>query len=175
MVIEVACDPYSEQILFHHESLLMPWKRPLEAPKVADILPQVRQMVLDGRYREAAEFALKSMNKGPIKINTFAHPTIPAFIMHLDSPGTTAVKNYLRTVDFESSEVRVYWTDERGDWVRLAFASRPDNVVVQWLTAPAGHSVNARISLQRGGGGKRHWEWFHWRASRANTGARSVR
>src|SRR5512146_310647 len=28
MNIEVTCDPYSEQILFHHESLLMPWKRP---------------------------------------------------------------------------------------------------------------------------------------------------
>jgi hypothetical protein len=152
MVIEVACDPYSEQILFHHESLLMPWKRPFEAPKVADILPQVRQMVLGGKYRDAAEFALKVMNEGPIKINTSAHPTIPAFMMHLDSPGTTAVRNYLRTVDFESSEVRVYWTDERGDWVRQAFASRPDNVVVQWLTAPAGQSVNARISLQRGGG-----------------------
>ena len=151
IVIEVACDPYSEQVLFHHESLLMPWKRPLEAPKVADILPQVRQMVLDGKYREAAEFALKTMNEGPIKINTFAHPTIPAFMMHLDSPGAPAVSNYLRTVDFESSEVRVYWTDERGDWVRRAFVSRPDNVVVQWLSAPAGQQVNARIALERGG------------------------
>ncbi len=47
MTIELMGDPYAEQILFHHESLLMPWKRPLEAPKVADIFPQVRQMVLD--------------------------------------------------------------------------------------------------------------------------------
>ena len=51
MNIELMGDPYSEQILFHHESLLMPWKRPLEAPKVADIFPQVRQMVLDGNTR----------------------------------------------------------------------------------------------------------------------------
>jgi hypothetical protein len=51
MVIEVACDPYSEQILFHHESLLVPWKRPFEAPKAADVFPQVRQMVSDGKYR----------------------------------------------------------------------------------------------------------------------------
>ncbi len=32
MNIEVACDPYSEQVLFRHESLLVPWKRPFEAP-----------------------------------------------------------------------------------------------------------------------------------------------
>ena len=50
MNIELTCDPYSEQILFHHESLLMPWKRPLEAPNVAEIFPQVRQMVMDGKY-----------------------------------------------------------------------------------------------------------------------------
>ena len=52
MVIDVACDPYAEQILFHHESLLMPWKRPFEAPNVASIFPQVRQMILDGKYQE---------------------------------------------------------------------------------------------------------------------------
>ncbi len=77
MNIEVTCDPYSEQILFHHESLLMPWKRPFEAPKVADIFPQVRQMVLDGKYQEAIEFAFKEMEKGPIKRNTMAAPHRP--------------------------------------------------------------------------------------------------
>jgi alpha-L-fucosidase 2 len=43
MNIEVMGDPYSEQVLFHHESLLMPWARPLEAPKIADLFPQVRK------------------------------------------------------------------------------------------------------------------------------------
>lgn len=37
MNIELMGDPFSEQILFHHECLLMPWKRPLEAPRVANI------------------------------------------------------------------------------------------------------------------------------------------
>ena len=29
MNIEVTCDPYSDQVLFHHESLLMPWRKSL--------------------------------------------------------------------------------------------------------------------------------------------------
>ena len=147
MNIEMACDPYSEQILFHHESLLMPWKRPLEAPNVSDIFPQVRQMAMDGKYREAIEFAFKEMEKGPIKLNTFGHPTIPAFLMRLDFPKTSSVKDYLRTVDFESSEAKIYWNDERGEWLRQTFTSRPDNVVIQLLAAPKGKSVNARIAL----------------------------
>ena len=74
MNIEVMCDPYAEQVLFHHESLLMPWKRPFEAPKAAVVFPQVRQMVLDGKYQEAIELAFKEMNKGPVKQNTFPAP-----------------------------------------------------------------------------------------------------
>jgi hypothetical protein len=149
MNIELMGDPYAEQILFHHESLLMPWKRPLEAPQVADIFPQVRQMVMDGRHGEAIALAMQRMNESPIKQNTEPHLTLPAFLMQLDFPKTASVKNYLRTVNFENSEIKVAWTDEHGDWLRQTLTSRPDNVVVQWLTAPAGQSVNVRISLQK--------------------------
>ena len=155
MVIEVTCDPYSDQILFHHESLLVPWKRPFEAPKAAEVFTQVRQMVLDGKYQDAIELAFKEMNKGPIKQNTGPHPTIPAFLMRLDLPKTASVKEYLRTVDFESSEVKVHWSDERGDWVRQTFTSRPDDVVVQYLTAPNGQHVNVRIAVQKYSRGRR--------------------
>jgi alpha-L-fucosidase 2 len=151
MVIEAACDPYAEQILFHHESLLMPWKRPFEAPNVAHIFPQVRQMVLEGKYEEAIEFAFKEMDKGPVKVNTWPHPTIPAFMMHLDSAKSASVTSYLRTVNFESGEVTVYWSDEHGDWLRQAFVSRPDNVVVQLLTPPKGQSLNTRILVEKSG------------------------
>jgi hypothetical protein len=152
MNIELTGNPYAEQILFHHESLLMPWKRPFEAPNVANIFPQVRQMVMDGKYQEAIEFAFKEMEKGPIKANQWPHPTVPAFLMRLDFPKTKSVKDYLRTVNFENSEANVYWNDERGDWTRETFTSRPDNVVVQLLTAPKGQVVNTRIALQQYGG-----------------------
>ena len=75
--------------------------------------------------------------------------------MRLEFPGSGSVKNYLRTVDFESTEVKVHWTDERGDWLRQTFSSRPDNLVVQRLTAPKGQSVNVRITVSAGGGGGR--------------------
>src|ERR1017187_1882483 len=116
MNIELMGDPYSEQVLYHHESLLMPWKRRLEAPQVADIFPQVRQLVMDGKHREAIDLAVQHMNESPIKQNTEPHRAIPAFLMQLDSPKTASVQNYLRTVNFENSEIKVLWTDEHGDW-----------------------------------------------------------
>jgi len=149
MNIELMGDPYSEQILFHHESLLMPWKRPLEAPNVADIFPKVRQLALDGKNTEAIALAFQNMNESPIKQDTEPHLTIPAFRMKLDLPKSASVRNYLRTVNFENSELKVIWTDEQGDWLRRTFTSRLDNVVVQWLTAPKGKTINVRISKQK--------------------------
>lgn len=145
--INLTGDPYSEQIVFRHEELIMPWRRPYEANKVAHILPQVRQLLLDGKYQEAVDLAFTEWQKGPIKINTWGHSTVTAFNMLLDFPKSGSVRNYLRTIDFESCEAKIYWNDEHGDWVRQTFTSRPDDVVVQLLTAPQGESVNVRITI----------------------------
>jgi hypothetical protein len=149
MNIELMGDPCSEQILFHHEDLLMPWKRPLAAPDTASIFSQVRQLLLDGKTSEARELAIKQMNEGDIKQDTEPHLTIPAFLMTLNFPKTKLARNYLRTVNFENSEIQVIWSDEQGEWLRRTFTSRPDNVVAQWITAPQGKRLNVQISLQK--------------------------
>jgi hypothetical protein len=76
------------------------------------------------------------------------------FSMLQEFPGSASIEDYLRTVDFESTEVKVHWTDKYGGWVRRTFTSRPDNVVVQWLTAPEEQSVNVRITVSERGGGR---------------------
>jgi len=151
MTIDTSCDPYSEQIVFRHESVFVP-HQPSAAPDIAGILPQVRQMLLEGKYHEAAKFAYEEWHKRPMPPGG-GFGGGPAFSMQLDFPKTASVKNYLRTVDFESTELKIHWTDEHGEWTRRTFTSRPDNVVVQWLTAPQGQSVNVRIALQRSAGG----------------------
>ena len=107
MTIELMGDPYSEQILFHHESLLMPWKKPIEAPNVASIFPQVRQMILEGKTKDAVALALQHMNESPLKQDTEPHLTIPAFLMKLNHLEKSSAKNYLRTVNFENGEIKI--------------------------------------------------------------------
>jgi len=151
MSIDMQCDPYSEQIVFRHESVFVPHKH-FEAPNIGGIFPQVRRMMLDGKYQEAAKFAHDEWHKSPMPAGG-GYGGGPAFSMRLDYPKSASVKDYLRTVDFESTELKVHWTDERGEWTRRIFASRPDNIVAQWLTAPKGQSLNLRILLERSGGG----------------------
>ena len=98
VTIELMGDPYAERILFHHESLLMPWK-PVEAPNVADNFPRVRQMVLAGKDRDAMTLALQRMNESPIRQDTEPHLSVPAFLMHLELPKSASVMDYLCTLD----------------------------------------------------------------------------
>ena len=153
MSIDMQCDPYSELINFRHESVFVPHK-PFEAPNIAGIFPQVRQMMIEGKYHEAAKLAYDEWHKSTMPQGGGFGGGL-GFTMRLDYPKTASVKDYLRAVDFESTELKVHWTDERGEWVRRTFTSRPDSVVVQWLTAPRGQSVNVRIALQRAVGGIR--------------------
>ena len=148
MSIETACHPYSEQVTFRHESLFTPHKRPFESPNIAGILPQVRQLLLEGKYQQAAKLGFDEWKKTtmPSGMGGFGGMS---FSMRLECPRTESVKDYLRTTDFESTELKIHWADERGEWVRRTFGSRPDNVVVQWLTAPKGQPLNVRVAMQR--------------------------
>ena len=150
--LDLPCEPYSEQIVFRHESLFVPHK-PTEIPNIGGILPQVRQMLLDGKYHDAAKFAFDEWHKTPRDSSGGGFGGGASFTMRLELPKSASVKDYLRTVDFESTEVKVHWTDEHGEWVRRTFTSRPDNLVAQWLTAPKGESVNVRIAMRKSAGG----------------------
>ena len=80
--------------------------------------------------------AFDSMSQAGLPINEYPHPTIAAFTIHIDIPEEDVAENYLRTIDFESGELKVRWNDKRGEWVRQIFASRPDNVVAQLSPLP---------------------------------------
>jgi alpha-L-fucosidase 2 len=151
--IEVSGNPYTEQIPFSHESLFAPRRKSSETSKIASVFPKVRQMMLDGKYHEAILLAYNEWQKNPVTrgMGGFGGGR---FSMLVELPESASVSNYLRTVDFESTEVKVHWTDEHGDWTRRIFTSRPDNVVVQRLTAPDGQLVNVRIRMSEGAGGR---------------------
>ena len=148
--IEVIGHPYAERISLSHESLFSPRKKSFEAPKIANVFPQVRQLIMEGKYSEAAMLGYNEWHKTTMARSGWMFGGV-RFSMLLEFPKSNSVKDYLRTVDFESTELKVLWTDEHGEWVRRTFTSRPDNVVVHWLTPPARQSLNVRIKMSEGG------------------------
>lgn len=152
MWVEVFGDPFAEQTYFHQEMLVQPWKTgtPLVAPKIASVLPEVRRLILAGQYRDALNLSLSAAEKQPFpsaKPNSDNLGDHPAFDMRIDTPDRHEVKDYLRTIDFESGEIKVVWTDKDGVWERRTLVSRPDNVIAQYITAPNHAALNSTIQL----------------------------
>ena len=77
MNIEVTCDPYSEQILFHHESLLMPWKKPFEAPQVAGHISASAANGIGGEIPGSDRIRVQGNEQGPHQAEYVAAPHGP--------------------------------------------------------------------------------------------------
>jgi hypothetical protein len=71
----------------------------------------------------------------------------PGFKMLIDLPQDGDISGYSRECDFNTGEIIVKWTDNRGKWERKTFVSRKDNVVVQYLKAPSGGKLDCSIRL----------------------------
>ena len=147
MTVELAGDPLSDEVIFRHEAILRPWKRPFAAPDIAAVLPDVKRLILAGEYRQALELSLHAANDAGMPPGTTNHSLLSPFRLRLSLPPAGAMRNYLRSVDFETGEIAVHWTDDRGDWVRKTFVSRPDHVAVESMSAPAGHLLDTDIAL----------------------------
>lgn len=75
LMVELPGNPLSDQVSFRHERLLQPWKMPFEAPKIAPVLPEVRKLILDGKYREALELSFKASTDAGMPPGTRNHST----------------------------------------------------------------------------------------------------
>jgi len=60
MTVNVLGDPFAEQLIFGRQHMQRPWKdnKPMEAPKIADVLPEVQRLIMAGDSRKAQEVYL---------------------------------------------------------------------------------------------------------------------
>ncbi len=158
-------DPIEERIDFYHELLYMPkWKNPPAPPKIADVLPEVRRMLREGELRKTPAYALSAILRDPIydelmrwspdrstRWSIQSNRRHSAFSLSICTVTAGEVRDYLRTADFSSGETRVFYSDDRGTYVRSLVVSRPDSAAFIKLEGPAG-CLSARISLTHLGG-----------------------
>jgi alpha-L-fucosidase 2 len=139
-------EPYNETIIFEHEKLYdKRFKNNLNPPDIAHVLPEVRKLLREGRSKDAVLLSVKAAREagyeerlkwaGDLEIPHSNYHFHPAFVMKLDSEKKDAC-NYLRTLDFTSSEAVVRWTDNDGEWERKCFVSIPEKLFIQFLKAP---------------------------------------
>jgi len=147
------CD---EQVLLNHEAL---WYRGAEKPRtadLADLLPELRDLLAKGEYREAHDFLQRhNERRGGRWLRPY--PYQPACDIRLWGETTGPFRRYRRGVDFATGLAWVRWRDDACDHRRELFVSRADGVVALRLSAGKPGSVSCRLCLEAHDRGEDHY------------------
>ena len=100
-------------------------------PEAKEALPQVRQLVNEAKYREAAKLISAKVMAKPL--GQMPYQTVGDLL--LTFPGATNAENYRRELNLDTATTTVSYTCDGVRYTREVLASAPDNVIVLRLTA----------------------------------------
>jgi alpha-L-fucosidase 2 len=107
-------------------------------------MPEVRQMIFDGRYDEAAK--LISSKVMAIPLGQMPYETVGS--LFLDYPGAGASENYRRDLDLDTAVAHVTYTQDGVEYQRQVFVSPVDQVIVVQLTANKPGQISFDASMR---------------------------
>jgi hypothetical protein len=136
--------PLDETIIFTHERLFMPMGPPKMPPDSSARLFEIRNLIERGLYHQATQLAFDFSEQTSFM---YPDPFVPAFDMNITTESQGRVRDYMRSVDFETGEATVHWADDRGVFERRLFVSRADGVAALLITGPKPGAVNCRLKL----------------------------
>lgn len=157
--ISVMGDPYEEELSFTHELIFEPkWAKTPEPPDFTGIMPQLRQLLLEGKFEEAGDLAEKTRLEDPNfaswkdQQQTTIYPVSSlrshdAFRLQISQPQGEEPKEYLRWLDMLTGCVTVQWEDSRGAYRREAVTAYNGDVHVLRLTAEGPQGLDGEITL----------------------------
>ncbi|MEI6143589.1 MAG: glycoside hydrolase N-terminal domain-containing protein, partial [Mariniphaga sp.] len=139
--------PLDETIILNHARLFMPVNEPLPPVNTGEHLTEIRQMLSDGNYQQAADFVVELSKKEGYGGKRWTDPFIPAFNIRVIMKPNGEVKDYSRSVDFSTGEASVKWRDSKDDFQRKLFVSRADDAVVLSVTGTKKGTVQCTLKL----------------------------
>jgi alpha-L-fucosidase 2 len=92
----------------------------------AQYLPKIRELLWDGKQKEAEDLAMKEFMSVPLRQSAYQ----PFADVWMDFIGHTNATNYRRELDLESAVTRVTYQSDGVAFEREAFVSYPDQVLV---------------------------------------------
>jgi len=118
-------------------------------PEALKSLPKVRQLLFEGKYKEAELLAQKSiLGQKPRNPAATYQALGDIYIDFGPQPGIT---NYQRELNIEEAVARVSYTANQVNYFREFFSSSPDQALVIRLTSDKTGSINFTLHLSRQG------------------------
>lgn len=110
-------------------------------------LPEVRQLVFDGKYRQAGQLIAQKVLSFP-RWPASEMPYETAGDLLLNFPGAGAVENYRRDLNLDTAVAGVEYTANAVHFTRQVFASPVDQVIVVRLAADKKGAINFTANYQ---------------------------
>jgi alpha-L-fucosidase 2 len=107
-------------------------------------LPQVRQLVFDGQYRQAGNL----INSKVIARPSSEMPYETAGDLMLTFPDSASAENYRRALNLDTAVATTEYTENGTRFTRQVFASPADQVIVVRLTADKKGAINFTAGYQ---------------------------
>ena len=124
-------DPIHEEFQLNEETIWGGSPYNNTNPKAKEALPQIRQLIFEGRNKEAQ--ALCGPNICSQTANGMPYQTVGS--LHLDFEGISSYSNYYRELDIEKAVTTTRFTAGGVTYTREAFTSFPDQLLIIRLTA----------------------------------------
>jgi alpha-L-fucosidase 2 len=146
----------SERLQLNEDSLWSGGPQEADNPKALETLPQIRQLLFDGKYSEAERLANRSLiclgrgsgrGRGG-RVPYGSYQTLGDLNLEFAGGANVTPANYRRELDVSTAVARVSYELGGVKYRREIFASQPDQVIVVRLTAdqPGALSLRARLS-----------------------------
>ena len=131
-------DPVHEQFQLNEETVWGGSPYNNTNPKAKDALPRIRQLIFEGKNKEAQELC------GPTicspSANGMPYQTVGS--LHLDFDGINNYNDYYRDLDIAKAIATTRFTANGVTYTREAYTSFPDQVLVIRLTASQKKSIS---------------------------------
>jgi len=137
--------PLEETIIFTHERLFLPTGAPVMPPDNGMRLFEIRRLIDRGLYRQATQLAFDFSGQTSFM---YPDPFVPAFDLAIQMDSKQEVTDYMRSLDFQTGEATVQWSQGGGVFRRRLFVSRILGAAVLSITGPGPASVNCRLAFR---------------------------
>ncbi|GAB6164176.1 glycoside hydrolase N-terminal domain-containing protein [Thermostilla marina] len=128
--------PGDETLILNHCRLFLPLGSREIVPRLAQYVPQVREMVRNRKFREAIAFLMEKGKEQGFPGLIWTDPYHPGAFIRIRRTIEGDVTDYRRTEDFRTGEVVVAWKTPQGRTEYRMFVSRTDNLIVARLKGP---------------------------------------
>lgn len=133
----------NEHLQFNEDTLWTGHPHEYQHEGAAKFLPQIRQLLWDGKQKEAEELAMREFMSVPIRQKAYQ----PFGDVWLSFPEHTNASNYRRELDLDSAVAKVSYEAGGVRFDREIFVSHPDQVVVWRISANKPGQVNFTAAM----------------------------